>query len=168
MFYYHYRGAAWMRASTTPGRRHSCLTQAWYLSVTGCPLWLTVNPIASMRFTTPAPACGPPSGRMTSVPAVGRTAPSSSTAARTAVRQEFVRRTHAQLALGDPEPRRDLCWGRHFRVGPALPVPCLPRAPSSADVVRPVALGGGSLGTARPVSGRPAVGARCLGSLRLL
>lgn len=32
--------------------------------------WLTVMPIAAMRFTTPAPACGPPSGRTTSVPAV--------------------------------------------------------------------------------------------------
>lgn len=61
-----------------------------------------------------------------------------------AVRQEFVRCTHAQLALGDPEPRCDLCWGRHFRVGPALSVPCLPRALSSADLVRSVALGGGS------------------------
>lgn len=37
----------------------------------GCSTaWLTVTPIAAMRFTTPALACGPPSGRTTSVPLV--------------------------------------------------------------------------------------------------
>lgn len=41
---------------------------------------------------------------------------------RPAVCQELVRRPHAELALGSPEPRGDLRRGRHFRVGPTLPV----------------------------------------------
>lgn len=79
----------------------------------GCSTaWLTVMPISAMWLTPPAPACGPPSGRTMSVPAVRSYGSQlvDNCAGLTSARNSYVVHTHNSPGL-DPESCRDVCGG---------------------------------------------------------